>query len=420
MTDEFREDEMHALLVGDVFGYGATDAAGMVSDIYLIFLPRKLNVFWHGIDLPDITLVIQYRVPKEPNTFIQRAGCAACDPTYKLQQFCLQSHYILMTRRRRQLRDLQSGNAKKRAADGQLQPSVAQQSCSSLDGSRDRGEAVEVVVPEIAAESCCEPAMDNFLNADRCPEKCRRKVVNSHFGNNDLCKSFSAFILKCSHHHGSFLVPVVYRYCCPRCAPCEPEFCCDLCHPSHIQFPPATDAYQKPRDVHQNSNRSHSPWVTMGCGLQGALIEFRKQLAVERLGRASFLSPQSLLSKTLLDRIVVLAHDHKISTLDSLREQISWGFIDSHGPQIVELVNKHCPLVLSSPFTTAPLQPRSTAMANSSVANSPASGSRPRAKGRCGACGAMDGHNSERFIFYNMILLLLIVFKNGLAKTLGV
>ena len=31
MTDEFRESEIHALLVGDVFGDGATDAAGMVS-----------------------------------------------------------------------------------------------------------------------------------------------------------------------------------------------------------------------------------------------------------------------------------------------------------------------------------------------------------------------------------------------------
>lgn len=31
MTDEFREDEMHALIVGDVLGDGSTDAAGMVS-----------------------------------------------------------------------------------------------------------------------------------------------------------------------------------------------------------------------------------------------------------------------------------------------------------------------------------------------------------------------------------------------------
>lgn len=31
MTDEFQEDKLHALLVGDVFGDTATDTAGMVS-----------------------------------------------------------------------------------------------------------------------------------------------------------------------------------------------------------------------------------------------------------------------------------------------------------------------------------------------------------------------------------------------------
>ena len=31
MTEEFRESEIHALLMGDIFGNGATDAAGMVS-----------------------------------------------------------------------------------------------------------------------------------------------------------------------------------------------------------------------------------------------------------------------------------------------------------------------------------------------------------------------------------------------------
>ena len=36
--DEFREGEMHALLIGDVFGHAATDAAGMVSDIQMLFL----------------------------------------------------------------------------------------------------------------------------------------------------------------------------------------------------------------------------------------------------------------------------------------------------------------------------------------------------------------------------------------------
>ena len=30
MTDQFREDEMHALIIGESFGDGLTDVAGMV------------------------------------------------------------------------------------------------------------------------------------------------------------------------------------------------------------------------------------------------------------------------------------------------------------------------------------------------------------------------------------------------------
>ncbi|KAF8227829.1 hypothetical protein L208DRAFT_1294830, partial [Tricholoma matsutake] len=52
MTNDFQEVKMHALLIGDVFGLTATDAAGM------------------GIDLPNVTLVVQYRVPKELSTWI--------------------------------------------------------------------------------------------------------------------------------------------------------------------------------------------------------------------------------------------------------------------------------------------------------------------------------------------------------------
>ena len=42
MTDEFREEEIHALQVGDVFGHAATDAAGMV----IIFPPHQI-IFMH-------------------------------------------------------------------------------------------------------------------------------------------------------------------------------------------------------------------------------------------------------------------------------------------------------------------------------------------------------------------------------------
>ena len=202
--------------------------------------------------------------------------------------------------------------------------------------------------------------------------------------------------------------------------PSAPVFCCDLCHPTYTQFPLATNVRSKPL----RRTQKHNPKVfTMGDNEMhfcDALIELRKQLAAERLGRGSFISPQTLLSKSFLDHIVALAHDRKISTLEALRDQITWGFVDSYGAQIIELVKEHYPPLLSSPFTTAPLQPHTAAAASSaaSASGSPTSGSHARAKGRCGICGATDGHNSASSLFMICIALSLIIIKNGLANPL--
>jgi hypothetical protein len=82
-------------------------------------------------------------------------------------------------------------NARKRQAEGQLQPSTSQHPRVSLDSRRPTGSTTQIAAPETYQDLRCEMAMDNFINAERRPEKCRRKVINNHFGNNDLRKSFS-------------------------------------------------------------------------------------------------------------------------------------------------------------------------------------------------------------------------------------
>jgi hypothetical protein len=126
--------------------------------------------------------------------------------------------------------------------------------------------------------------------------------------------------------------------------------------------------------------------------LRNALIELRTKLADETLSQGSFLAPQILLSTKLLDRIVDLAHHHKVLNVNSLRDQISWAFLDSHGSKIVDLVHKFFPLPSSSPFTTAPLQPHAnTSNQSASGSHPPKTATRPI---KCGVCGG-DGHNRE-------------------------
>jgi len=91
--------------------------------------------------------------------------------------------------------------------------------------------------------------------------------------------------------------------------------------------------------------------------LCAVLVQMRRDLATECLPKHSFVAPQALMSTTLLDRIVALAHDRKLPMIDTLRDQISWAFMDSHGPYVMVLVNTHIPPPLPSLFTTAPLAP---------------------------------------------------------------
>lgn len=146
-----------------------------------------------GIDIPDITLVVQYRVPKELSTWIQRAGRAARDPTLSATAVLIAEPSYFDEEKEQAAQRAAERIAKKRPAVGQLQPSASKRVYTQTDGSRAGDEAVEAAGPSILSESRCEKAMDDFINASRRHEKCRRKVVNRHFGNNDLRKSLSVF-----------------------------------------------------------------------------------------------------------------------------------------------------------------------------------------------------------------------------------
>ena len=77
-------------------------------------------------------------------------------------------------------------NAKKRQAEGPLQPSSSKRPGSSATGAQSRVEITEQSNPGSSEELRCEKAMDDFIDAGRRAEKCQREVVNIHFGNKGL------------------------------------------------------------------------------------------------------------------------------------------------------------------------------------------------------------------------------------------
>jgi hypothetical protein len=122
--------------------------------------------------------------------------------------------------------------------------------------------------------------------------------------------------------------------------------------------------------------------------LQTALVDMRRELAANIFGPHTFLTPQCIMSTKLLDCIVDLAHNQKITNITTLCELVTWGYLDTHGTVILQLVKQFCPPTDPSPFTTVLLQSRAQATAGSS-SNKP-SADTPK-KRNCRICG-IPGH----------------------------
>lgn len=137
--------------------------------------------------------------------------------------------------------------------------------------------------------------------------------------------------------------------------------------------------------------------------LHSALLEMCRALASETFPQGGFLGPQAIMSTALLNRIVSLAHYRKITSLETLREQVSWAFLDSHGPKILGLIQQSCPPPMtSSLFTTAPLQRQSNNLGTSNLPPTSTSGTTTRViqnKPKCKVCG-LEGHNGVLFKFH--------------------
>lgn len=139
--------------------------------------------------------MIQYRVCKELSTWWQRAGRAGRSLSVNaiailLVEPCFfddEKEKILKKAAEKARVSKNVAAGQKRAPEGQLQPAATKQSRSSMAApaaphatSTKLFETVERMPVKI------DPEMDNFINAERRPANDRRKIANTHFGNDNL------------------------------------------------------------------------------------------------------------------------------------------------------------------------------------------------------------------------------------------
>jgi hypothetical protein len=197
-------------------------------------------------------------------------------------------------------------------------------------------------------------------------------------------------------------VPLIDQFCCERCSVRFPEVCCDICHPDHYKIPVVEPSNKATRSKSKLNLKPYTRGPSE-MSLQTALMDMRRELAAEIFGPHSFLTPQCIMSTKLLNRIVDLAHNQKITNIATLHEQVTWGYLDTHGTVILRLINQFCPPPINpsplnplslnmSPFTTAPLQSHAQPTASSSSENLSSDVRVPK-KRNCKNCG-IPGHYS--------------------------
>ncbi|KIJ27530.1 hypothetical protein M422DRAFT_271266 [Sphaerobolus stellatus SS14] len=331
MTEVFRADTMESFAAGQdieegLWGLMCTDAAGM------------------GLDIPDITLIVQWRVPGSLCTLMQRFGRGARN--LMLHATCILlaepsyfTDYKEKAAERKKIREERAAKSASSRSQSDVGPSY---NCgqSSRGRGRTRGGFVR---PKQREEREMEQSMDDFINADRLILKCRRTVCNLYFGNN---------------------LVVGEAFCCQRCFPRTPPLCCDLCNPElmeifNIKEPDMVDQEDKEvgeedeemeaeGEVNEQDQEGTTRRRKVGSYIESKEDkELRKELWKWRagvfnkrwpLGDPLCMGETLVLPDCILDRIVDLGHAKLITKEEDICSQTRWVDPWKYSKDIFEII----------------------------------------------------------------------------------
>ncbi|KIJ35148.1 hypothetical protein M422DRAFT_181151 [Sphaerobolus stellatus SS14] len=344
-----------------VWGLMCTDAAGM------------------GLDIKDITLVVQWRVPMSLCTLMQRFGRGARD--LALTALCILlaepsvfTSFKEKSAERKLATEVKNGTKlriKEKGINGSVQASRP-----------------KFIRPKEREKQEMELAMDNFVNADGLTWNCRRRVCDIYFGNDKVGEAF----------------------CCARCYPRTPPRCCDLCNPELTSifdiptFLMTLDLASGPADAYE---RGEVNWK-----LHSELRKWRSRTYEEFWGYDDplGLGDPIILPDEILERIVDLAHYKVLNNVSDVLDQTRWVDYDELAGKMFAIVLKWNP-PRQALFTSMPRVARDgegeggmgivpTIMEKRGYV---------RKTVKCSACGGA-GHNSESHL--QVTALWLISFQD--------
>ncbi|EPQ58923.1 P-loop containing nucleoside triphosphate hydrolase protein, partial [Gloeophyllum trabeum ATCC 11539] len=182
MTSEYREDEYNALRDDEIWGLCVTDAFGM------------------GLDLPDVKLIIQYRVTCDANTLWQRFGRGARgDGQEGIAVLFAEKSFFDSERakaaekrakkpkkRKPRTQKVKDSNAKR----ARIAPTTSESHASEDEDDPDADTVYleplkrdETTIRNAQSARLLHPVMDDFINAPTRGFLCRRKPMSLFFSN---------------------------------------------------------------------------------------------------------------------------------------------------------------------------------------------------------------------------------------------
>ncbi|KAF8601820.1 P-loop containing nucleoside triphosphate hydrolase protein [Ceratobasidium sp. AG-I] len=410
MTRGFNEQAMSDLRDGSIFGVVCTDVAGM------------------GIDIPDIKLIVQYRVPEKFCTLFQRFGRAARHHTQTGRAVLIaETKYFDDTKRERaeraeRARITRERRKRKQEDDGTTAPLKRQ--CTGLapvkveesqpvltDYSQPATEPATEGSQELHPSSKTttltsrsrkrqpvEDVMDRFINASlRQPPAivCCRAAGNRFFANPEDLKDGDE------------------DYCCSRCCPppVDPSACCHVCNPVLADFlkdmeaPPPTTRTPRTTTLTQSDLEQ---WSDKDQVLQDALEAWREQAAEAEWGPNHFIGGFGILPDEHIDRLVRLSRRGVLANLGDLQRELRWHYHTQFGTKVLDVIQSIYPRLNPPPLAQnheanppnppspnfAPAASQSTLTQAQDVLLPTAPASKGTRTITCSACRA-KGHNSR-------------------------
>lgn len=183
---------------------------------------------------------------------------------------------------------------------------------------------------------------------------------------------------------------------CPRCAPAQSPFCCDLHHPSRFQDLVPAPPKQPPKPRCSRFPKSYTR-PSHASALHEELKTWRKDETRRRYGtaRLRLIGASLVMTDEVLSRITDFCS--KIKTVQDLwREVPEWTDLARYASEILALVAKHSPPPPSTTIPEAQAEPASSSRTAGGRARPAAvEGAVTTRVYHCGRCG-QAGHNSAR------------------------